>query len=462
MIFEWIELANGLVWGIPGVGLILGVGLWVTVRCRLPQIRFLPSAFRDFFGRLIHREEGDGTSSFRALCTALAATVGTGNIAGVAGAISIGGPGAIFWMWIGAFVGMATKFGETTLAVRFRKKNGKGEWIGGPMYIIHNGLGQQWKWLGCLYSFFGLTAAFGVGNATQINAVITSMEQAGKDLGMELSPYSGLVIGIVFAAVICKLVSGGAGKVGEITEVLIPFVSAAYIILCLAAIGCHMDRLPEAVSSIIEGAFCPRAVTGGAVGSTFLCIRIGISRGVFTNEAGMGTAAIAHGSAEVSYPAQQGLMGIMEVFLDTIVICTMTALVILTSGISIPYGTAAAAELTSQALTVSFGPWVSALLCACLCLFALATILGWGLYAGRCVEYLFESVNWKLFALLQAAGVLLGAVLDTGTVWAMSELMNGLMAFPNLLALMRLTPELVRLTKELARDKNVLASREEM
>ncbi len=446
-IFDFLEEFNRFLWGIPILLLILGTGIGITYSCRFPQIRYLPRAVRQFWRTLIHREDAsDGTSPFRALCTALAATVGTGNIAGVAGAITIGGPGAVFWMWISAFIGMATKYAESTLAVRYQQCRCDGERIGGPMYMIQNGLPHRLHFLATVYAALGVAAAFGVGNATQINAVISSLEESASAYGIVQNPHTPYVAGGVIAIVVVWLVSGGAKKIGEIMEYLIPIVSAGYILLCVVAICCHMDALPGVFRQILRGAFRPQAVTGGMVGSVFLTLRIGVSRGTFTNEAGMGTASMAHGSARVSHPVEQGLMGIMEVFLDTIVICSLTAFAILTSGVEIPYGTVAGAELTAKALSASFGPWASAFLCGCLCLFALGTILGWGLYAGRCAEYLFGKLRWRVFALCQGFCVLLGVVLNTGTVWTLSELMNGLMAIPNLIALLLMMPELIRLT----------------
>ncbi len=436
-------------WGVPILILILGTGICITIFCLFPQVRFFPTALCQFLQKLFTRQEStSGTSPFRALCTALAATVGTGNIAGVAGAIAIGGPGAVFWMWMSAFVGMATKYAESTLAVRFRQRDSAGRWIGGPMYMIQNGLPSRWHFFATVYAAFGVVAAFGVGNATQINAVICSLEESASAYGYVQHPYTALVVGGIMAVVVMILVSGGASKIGQMTEYLIPVVSVAYILLCLIAIGRHASQLPGVLSQIFLGAFSPAAVTGGIVGSAFSTIRIGVSRGTFTNEAGMGTASMAHGSADVSHPVEQGLMGIMEVFLDTIVICSLTAFVILTSGVEIPFGTMVGAELTAKALSASFGPWVSAFLCACLCLFALGTILGWGLYAGRCVEFLFGRIRWRIFALCQGFGVMLGVVLNTGIVWTLSELVNGLMAIPNLIALLFLMPELIRLTSE--------------
>lgn len=440
---EWLEKWNAFLWGVPVLGLITGTGVWLTIRLNLVQLRLLPEAVRAFGRRLCSRG-----SSFRALCTALAATVGTGNIAGVAGAIALGGPGALFWMWLSAILGMGIKFAESTLAVRFCRRSKDGGFQGGPMYIIEDGLPGRWRFLGWCYSLLGLIAAFGVGNATQINAVIAAVSESADVLGYAPSSGFCLILGIIFAACVIWLVSGGAEKICASAEWMIPVVSGAYILLCCGALWVHRAALPRALGEVFSGAFSPAAVTGGAVGSMMTTLRIGVSRGTFTNEAGMGTAAIAHAGAEVAHPTDQGLMGIMEVFLDTIVICTLTALVILTSGVEIHFGAVLGAELTARALAVTFGPWAAAALCGCLCVFAAATILGWGLYAGRCAEYLFGGISWKLFALCQGAGVILGAVLDTGIIWTFAEILNGLMAIPNLLAVLMLTPELVRLTNE--------------
>lgn len=450
---ELLETVNAIVWGAPALVLILGVGLYLSIRTGFVQLRLLPAAIRDFFSRLKGGKAEDGAvTPFQALCTALAATVGTGNIAGVAGAIAIGGPGAIFWMWICAVLGMATKFAEATLAVRYRVKE-NGEYVGGPMYMIRQGMGKRWQWLGAVYSFFGVVAAFGVGNATQINAVVTGVDQALTAFGAEPSRAGDLLMGVILAALILAMLLGGARRIGLVAERLVPFASAAYLLLGLGVLIARAQQLPAAFGAILQGAFSPRAVTGGVVGSMLTGLRIGVSRGVFTNEAGMGTASIAHAGANVAQPAQQGLMGIVEVFLDTIVICTMTALVILVSGVSIPYGEDVGAALTTQAFSAVYGGWVSVLIALALCCFAFATVLGWGLYGARCAQYLFGAGAWKKFALVQSVTVVLGAVLKTGTVWLLSETVNGLMAIPNLIALAALSPELVRLTKEYKKER---------
>ncbi len=444
-----IELINRFVWGVPALVLILGIGIYLSISTGWAQVRLFPKALRHFFDKLSPdniASSGDN-SSFRALCTALAATVGTGNLAGVAGAIAIGGPGAVFWMWICGFLGMVTKYAEAALAVRYRVKNQNGETVGGPMYMIYSGMGSRWKWMAYTYCFFGVVAAFGVGNAAQVNAVIGGINSAASAMGKTVSPGIDFSIGLGLAVLLAGILSGGAKRIGQVAERLVPFAAAAYLLLAAGVLICRADRLPEAFSAIVRGAFSPNAVTGGVVGSFFTALRVGASRGVFTNEAGMGTASIAHASADVSHPAEQGLMGLMEVFLDTIVICTMTALVILCSGVEIPYGTDTGAALTTQAFCAVYGKWAGIPIAAALCCFAVATVIGWGLYGVRCAQFLFGDGAWKLFSAVQVAVVVVSTFLGTGTVWALSETVNGLMAIPNLIALARLSPELVRLTK---------------
>lgn len=449
-----LESINAFVWGVPALMGILGVGIYLSVRTGFAQFRLLPRAIGSFCKMLRggKREEGE-VSPFQALCTALAATVGTGNLAGVAGAMAIGGPGAIFWMWICAVLGMGTKFAEATLSVRYRVKNDRGEWVGGPMYIIEHGMGSRWRWMAGIYAFFGVVAAFGVGNATQINAVVASVNQVLPMLGMEETNGGNLLIGVILAILLCGILMGGMAGIGRAAERLVPFASCLYLLLGCGVLIARAQALPEAFRVIITGAFTPKAVTGGAIGSAFIGLRVGISRGVFTNEAGMGTAGIAHGAAAVQHPAQQGLMGIMEVFLDTIVICTMTALVILVSGVQIPYGTDVGVRLTTHAFADVYGQWVSVVIALALCCFAIATVLGWGMYGARCAQYLFGSGAWRRFVLLQGVTVVTGAVLKTGTVWLLSETVNGLMALPNLVALAALTPETVRLTRDFLKEK---------
>ena len=442
----FLDLLNRFVWGVPALILILSVGLLVSIRTQWVQFRLFPKAFRSFLKP--SRTTSDGISPYRALCTALAATVGTGNLAGVAGAIAIGGPGAIFWRWICALLGMATKFAEATLSVRYRIKSSDGSYMAGPMYIIRQAMGKKWQMLATFYCFFGVVAAFGVGSATQINAVLGGIHSAISAYGGHSSGTLDIAVGGILAILTAAVLLGGAKRISAAATWLVPFASVFYLALCIGVLVARFQAIPAALQSIVQGAFSPQAVTGGAIGSLFTAVRIGASRGVFTNEAGMGTAGMAHGAAQVQHPVQQGLMGIIEVFLDTIVICTMTALVILCSGISIPYGKDLGIQITADAFASVYGGWVNIPLAFALCCFAIATMIGWGLYGVRCAECLFGGRVWRWFAILQAMSVILGAVLSTGTVWSLSETANGLMAIPNLIMLTFMTPELSRLVKE--------------
>lgn len=440
--------------GLPAAALILGVGLFLTLRLGFPQLGLFPRAVGLFFRRMFAGKRDGGVSSFQALCTALAATVGTGNLVGVAGAICLGGPGAIFWMWVCAFFGMATKYAEAALAVRYRVKTPDG-YAGGPMYTMAYGMGQRFRPLAKAYCVFGILAAFGVGNTAQVNAVVTGVNAAVSRFGGQPSRMGNLLMGLTLAVLAGFLLFGGAKRIGAAAETLVPLAAGAYLLLCVGVLLVFRRRIPTALGQILTGAFCPRAVTGGMLGSAFRALCVGCRRGVFTNEAGMGTASIAHACAEAE-PAEQGLMGMMEVFLDTIVICTLTALVILVSGVPVPYGVDTGAELTTRAFSQVYGAGASVFLAAALILFAVATILGWGLYGARCAQFLFGG--WKGFAAAQTAMVVLGAVLDTETVWQLSELANGLMALPNLICLAALTTELRRITKEYKNPAHLAAA----
>ena len=435
-----LQRLNSIVWGAPALLAILGIGFYLTIRSGCCQLTMLPRAMKAFFMQSKRTGTDRTNSSYRALCTALAATVGTGNIIGVAGAIVIGGPGSIFWMWICGLLGMVIIFAEATLAVHYCQKNRTGETIGGPMYMIQNGLGRGWLWLGFIYCAFGMVASFGVGNAAQVNAVVES-----------LSPITGnalprkYLIGVSLAMLVAGVLIGGAKRIGEIAEILIPLAACTYICVCLAGLVLCADRIPGAVNSIFIGALRPRAVTGGVLGSAFQALMIGASRGTFTNEAGMGTASIAHAAASVEHPVEQGFMGILEVFIDTILLCTMTALVILTSGIKIPYGTESGGTLTLTALSHIFGGWVGYLLAIIISLFAIATILGWSLYGIRCTQYLFGDTSWKVYVWAQVIVVAVSAMVKSTAIWSFSELMNGLMLLPNLVALLLLSPVLIKL-----------------
>ena len=450
---------NNFIWGVPAMVCIIGVGLYLSIRTGFLQIRKFPYAIRTTIGRMFRKKDAsDGAiTPFQAVCTALAATVGTGNIAGVAGALAIGGPGAVFWMWVSALLGMCTKFSEVTLAVQFRETNADGELVGGPMYYIKNGLPKCWHWLAYLFAAFGVLTVFGTGNATQVNTITTAINSALTNYDL-LKPdqisTSNLIIGIVITIMIAMILLGGIKRIGQVTEKLVPFMALLYIVLALGVILLNFNVVPSVFASIIEGAFHPSAVTGGVVGSLFLSMKKGVSRGIFSNEAGLGTGSIAHACADTRKPVKQGLFGIFEVFTDTILICTLTALVILCSQVSIPYGQAAGAELTIQGFTATYGNWVSIFTAVAMCCFAFSTILGWGLYGARCIEFLFSSKVTKPFMVVYSLVAILGATADLGLMWNIAETFNGLMAIPNLIALFLLSGTVVKLTKAYFAQEN--------
>lgn len=444
---------NNFIWGVPAMICIIGVGLVLSFRTRFLQIRKFPYAMKVTFGRMFKkREASDGAMTpFQAVCTALAATVGTGNIAGVAGAIAIGGPGAVFWMWISAILGMCTKFSEVTLAVHFREKNVHGDLVGGPMYYIKNGLKKHWHWLAYLFSAFGVLTVFGTGNATQVNTITTAINTALMNyhvISKDAVPTVNLVVGIILAVLIALILLGGIRRIGQVTEKLVPFMALVYIVLAVGVILFNIGHIPAVFASIVEGAFHPAAVTGGAVGSFFMSMKKGVSRGIFSNEAGLGTGSIAHACADTRKPVKQGFFGIFEVFVDTIVICTLTALVILCSQVPVSYGQAAGAELTISGFTATYGNWVSVFTAVAMCCFAFSTIIGWGLYGTRCIEFLFGSRVNKPFMLVYALVAIVGATMDLGLMWSIAETFNGLMAIPNLIAVFLLSRVVVKLVKE--------------
>lgn len=452
--FEKINSAvNSFVWGIPAMVCIIGVGLLLSIRTGFIQFRKFGYTFKVTLGRIFHKKEAaDGSiTPFQAVCTALAATVGTGNIAGVAGAIAIGGPGAVFWMWISALLGMCTKFSEVTLAVHFREKNKHGDWTGGPMYYIKNGLGPKWRWMAVLFALLGVLTVFGTGNATQVNTITSAVNTALLSchvIDASSVSVSSLIIGIIIAFLVALILLGGIKRIGRVAEMLVPFMALLYIILALGVIFLNIDRVPGVFASIFEGAFSPASVTGGIVGSFFLSMQKGVARGIFSNEAGLGTGSIAHATADTDHPVKQGFFGIFEVFADTIVICTMTALVILCSGVPVSYGTDAGAELTINGFIATYGNWVSIFTAVALCCFAFSTILGWGLYGTRCIEFLFGTWINKPFMVVYSLVAVIGATADLGLLWSVAETFNGLMSIPNLIALFLLSGTVVKLVKD--------------
>ena len=445
---------NNFIWGVPAMICIIGVGLYLTLRTHFLQIRKFPYAIKTTIGRMFRkRDASDGSlTPFQAVCTALAATVGTGNISGVAGAIAIGGPGAVFWMWISAILGMCTKFAEVTLAVHFRETNAKGDLVGGPMYYIKNGLKKHWHWLAYLFSAFGVLTVFGTGNATQVNTITTAVDSALINFHL-ISDQSvstlNLIIGIVITILVGLILLGGIKRIGSVTEKLVPFMALFYILLALGVVLINFRNIPHVFYSFVYGAFRPRAVTGGVVGSFFLSMKKGVSRGIFSNEAGLGTGSIAHACADTKKPVKQGLFGIFEVFADTIVICTLTALVILCSGTTVTYGQAAGAELTISGFTSVYGSWISVFTAVAMCCFAFSTIIGWGLYGARCIEFLFSSEKVvKPFMVVYSLIAILGATVELGLLWSIAETFNGLMAIPNLIAVFLLSGTVVKMVKE--------------
>ena len=446
-------LVNNFIWGVPAMVCIIGVGLYLSIRSGFIQISKFGYSMRCTIGRLFKKNEASEGSitPFQAVCTALAATVGTGNIAGVAGAIAIVGPGAVFWMWVSALLGMCTKFFEVTLAVHFRERNANGDFVGGPMYYIKNGLGKKGMILAYAYAFFGVCAVFGTGNATQVNTITAAIDSALINYGLlkpEKAAFCNLMIGIVICIIVALVMLGGVKRIGKVSEQLVPFMALLYIVLGVGLIVMNIEKVPSVFVSIIQGAFQPHAVTGGVVGSFFVSMKKGVSRGIFSNEAGLGTGSIAHACSDTKDPVHQGMFGIFEVFMDTIVICTLTAMTILLSGVPIAYGQDAGAELTISGFTAVYGNWVSIFTAVAMCCFAFSTIIGWGLYGSRCMEFLFGSKSLKLFTVAYALVSIVGATVDLGLIWSISDTFNGLMTIPNLIGVFLLAPTALKLIRE--------------
>ncbi len=432
---------------------IIGVGLLLSIRTGFLQIREFPYMLRVTIGKMFHKKEAreGAMTPFQAVCTALAATVGTGNIAGVAGAIAIGGPGAVFWMWVSALLGMCTKFSEVTLAVHYREKNEKGDYVGGPMYYMKNGLGKNFMWLALLYSALGILTVFGTGNATQVNTITAAVNSALLNYGIiseGMKSAVNLGVGILITVVVLLVLVGGIRRIGMVTERLVPFMAVLYVVLGLGVMVLNAGKVPGVFAAIVQSAFSPAAFTGGVVGSMFTSMKRGVSRGIFSNEAGLGTGSIAHAAADTKEPVRQGYWGIFEVFADTIVICTLTAMVILCSGVEIGYGAAAGAELTISGFTSVYGSWVSIFTAIAMCCFAFSTIIGWGLYGTRCCEFLFGTRYNKVFMVIYSLMAIVGATMDLGLLWSLADTFNGLMAIPNLVALFLLSGTVVKLVKE--------------
>ena len=443
---------NGIVMGWPGMILLVGTGVYYTFRCGGIQFKWFGYIMKNTIGKIFEKKEaGEGAvTPFQAVCTARAATVGTGNIAGVTGAIALGGPGAVFWMWISALFGMCTKFAEVTLAIHFRERNDKGDWVGGPMYYISKGLGKNWKWLGSLFALFGMLAAFGIGNMTQINSIVTSISGTINSFTPINVNTANLIIGII-VAIFCGIVLiGGLKRIGQVTEKLVPFMAVIYILSALIIFFAHIGNIGNVLRSIFVGAFTPSAVVGGAAGITIsAAVKRGVGRGVFSNEAGLGSAPIAHAAADTDSAVRQGCFGVFEVFADTIVICTLTAFAVLMSGTPINFGQAAGADLTIAAFGTTFGRVGGIIISVGLTLFATSTILSWCLYGTRCAEFLFKTTKIiKPYQVIFCLVIILGAVTELSLVWDIADTLNGLMAIPNLVGLLGLSPIVIKLTRE--------------
>lgn len=457
LITEINKTINGFVWGLPMMILIMGVGIYLSVRCGFPQFRHFAHIMKNTLGKAFEKtEKKEGSvSPFKAMCTALAASIGTGNIAGVSGAIAIGGPGAVFWMWVSALLGMCTKFSEVTLAVKYRQRNEAGDWVGGPMYYITNGLGSSWKWLAGIFAIFGALAAFGIGNMTQINTIAGTINTAISGFIPTTESQQTIIAWIVaiICAIICAVVLiGGIQRLADVCSLLVPFMAVIYITASLIVIILHISDVPAAFSAIIQGAFNPESVAGGLAGVGIkTAITKGVGRGIFSNEAGLGSAPIAHAAADVDHPVKQGIYGVFEVFMDTIIVCTMTSMVVLLGvGVqNIEYGNDIGANLTIMGFESVFGSGIPALAVAvCLTLFALSTVLTWALYGSRCIEYLFGHKASKLYQVIFCLFAAIAGTVELSLAWDIADTLNGLMAIPNLISLAFLSPVVIKLSKE--------------
>lgn len=448
------DAVNGVVWGIPMLFLLVGTGIFLTIRSRFVQFAHFGYAMKNTLGKIFTKTTaGKGEiTPFQAVTTALAATVGTGNIAGITFAVTLGGAGSIFWLWITALIGMCTKYAEVVLSIRYRERNEDGDWVGGPMYYITNGLGKNWRWLSVIFCIFGAFAAFGIGNAVQVGNITGSINTAiGAFVpGFGAQDTVNWIVGIIIAMIAALVLIGGIKRLGKVTETLVPFMSIIYIVTCLAVIFANIADIGKVFGMIFEGAFNPSAVVGGVGGFTIIqCITWGVKRGVFSNEAGLGSAPIAHAATSETDPVKQGLYGIFEVFMDTIVICTLTGLTLLISGIDLNYGVKGTTALNAAAFGTVLGDKAGSLIIAVsIALFALSTILSWGLYGSRCCEYMLGSKGMKVYQVIFVLIVIVGAKMDLGLTWEIADTLNGLMAIPNLVALLGLSGVVVKLTHD--------------
>ncbi|EXJ13226.1 alanine/glycine:cation symporter family protein [Imhoffiella purpurea] len=438
LITAWVNILNGIVWGPPMLVLILGVGFFLMLGLRLMPLIKLGYGFRMLWRGRVKQGDGD-IPSYQALMTALSATVGTGNIAGVATAIFLGGPGALFWMWCTALVGMATKYAEAVLAVHYREVDGKGSHLGGPMYYIKQGLGSKWLWMATAFAVFGLFAGFGIGNTVQANSVAhVASDTFGIPLwgtGVAMAVFAGLVL------------IGGIKRIGEVAGALVPLMAVIYLVGGLTILAMHLDQIGPAFDLIFTHAFTPIAASGGFAGAAVAAaIQFGVARGVFSNEAGLGSAPIAHAAAQTSDPVAQGTVAMLGTFIDTIVICSITGLVILVSGVWDSGATGAV--LSSSAFETALPGFGAYIVAIGLMLFAYTTTLGWSVYGERCAQYLFGEGAVLPFRVIWVLVLPLGAMAQLDFVWLVADTLNALMALPNLVALLLLSPVVFRLTRE--------------
>ncbi|HEY7773463.1 MAG TPA: sodium:alanine symporter family protein [Marinagarivorans sp.] len=432
-----LSFINGLVWGPYMMMLILGTGLFLMVRLKAQPLRKIGYGFKQLSeGR---SGQGDGEiSPFRALMTSLSATIGTGNIVGVATAIGLGGPGALFWMWCTALLGMATKYAEAVLAVHYREVNREGKHVGGPMYYIKNGLGSRWKWLGVAFAFFGMLAGFGIGNTVQANSVAEALTGS-----LNIPVWA---TGLILAGLVAAVLLGGIQRISSVAGKLVPAMAIGYIGCGLWVLAAHIGSLPAAFSLIIESAFSPVAAQGGFAGAAvMMAIRFGVARGIFSNEAGLGSAPIAHAAAQTNSPVRQGVVAMLGTFLDTLVVCSVTGLAIVVSGAWL--GDAKGAQMTQSAFNTAL-PFGDLFISIAIALFAFTTLLGWSYYGERCAEFLMGPKAVMPFRVLWILAVPIGAVTELSRVWTLADTLNGLMALPNLIALCLLSPIVVKLSKD--------------
>lgn len=455
---EWLVAIDNFVWGVPLMVLILAGGFYLTVRLGILQVIRLPLALK---WMVKNEEGGEGeVSSFAALCTALSATIGTGNIVGVATAVCAGGPGALFWMLVAAFLGMATKYAEGLLAVKYRVVDKKGHALGGPFYYIEQGMGKNFKWLAKVFAFFGVCAGvFGIGTFTQVNGIVSAIKNFfDPDTAYEVTipgvgTYSWVVViaSLVLAVIVALVLIGGIKRISSVSQVVVPFMAGIYIFFCILLIICNITKVPEAIVTIVKGAFNPQAVTGGIVGSMLIAMQSGVARGIFSNEAGLGSAPIAAAAAQTKEPVRQGLVSMTGTFIDTIVICTMTGLsIVMTGAWQVPG--LEGVQVTTYAFQNGLpfpGTIPAFILMLCLVFFAFTTILGWDYYSERCLEYL-SNKNEKMvkaFRWIYILAVFIGPYMTVSAVWTIADIFNGFMALPNMIALFALGGVVVKETK---------------